>query len=73
VRRLRICLLFLVLLIGGCSSTRLAYNNADLMLRWRATSFLDVHGAQSAELDARIASFLSWHRGHALPQYVTFA
>jgi hypothetical protein len=71
--RLRAFVLALIALLGGCSSTRLAYNNADLMLRWRATSFLDVHGAQSDELDARIASFLAWHRRHALPQYVTFA
>lgn len=72
-RRLRAIVLLLVLLLGGCSSTMLAYDNADFMLRWRATSFLDVHGAQSDELDAHIASFHAWHRRHALPQYAALA
>ena len=68
-----VVLVLVLLLLGACSSTRLAYNHADLMLRWRATSFLDVHGAQSDELDARIASFLAWHRRHALPEYGALA
>lgn len=65
--------LLLVPLLAGCSSTRLAYDNADVMLRWRATSFLDVHGRQSDELDAHIATFLAWHRRHALPKYAILA
>lgn len=65
--------LLLALLLAGCSSTRLAYDNADVMLRWRATSFLDVHGRQSDELDAHIATFLAWHRRHALPKYAILA
>ena len=70
-RRLRALVLALTLLLGGCSSTELAYNNADLMLRWRATSFLDVHGAQSDRLNVHISTFLAWHRRHALPQYAS--
>jgi len=65
--------LLLVLLLAGCSSTRFAYENADVALRWRATSFLDVHGRQSDELDAHIATFLAWHRRHALPKYAILA
>lgn len=72
-RRLRALVLALTLLLGGCSSTQLAYNNADLMLRWRATSFLDVHGAQSEQLNVHISTFLAWHRRHALPQYARLA
>ncbi len=65
--------LLVALLLAGCSSTRLAYENADVALRWRATSFLDVHGRQSDELDAHIATFLAWHRRHALPKYAILA
>lgn len=72
-RHLRAILLALVLVLGACSSTRLAYDNADLMLRWRATSFLDVHGTQSDALNVHISSFLAWHRRHALPQYASLA
>lgn len=60
-------------LLCGCSMVRLAYDNADLWLRWRAGSYLDVHGEAAEELDRRIASFLGWHRARALPQYAAVA
>lgn len=72
-RRIRLLALVLALAVGACSSTQLAYNNADLMLRWRATSFLDVHGVQSDRLNVHISTFLAWHRRHALPQYASLA
>lgn len=49
---------------------RVAYENADTFLRWRATSYLDVHAEGSDELDEAIDAFLAWHRAQALPQYV---
>ena len=60
----------LLSLLSACSTTRIAYDNADLYLRWRIGTFLDVEGAQSDELDERIEDFMVWHRAHALPQYV---
>jgi hypothetical protein len=56
-------------LLCGCSMVRLAYDNADSYLRWRAGNYLDVHGEQLDELDAAIDDFHHWHRAHALPQY----
>ena len=44
-----------------------------MFLRWHTDRYLDVHGAQSEELDARIAAFLAWHRSNALPQYSRLA
>jgi hypothetical protein len=63
----------LALLAAGCSATRFAYDNADVFLRWQAGRYLDLHAEQSEELDARIASFLAWHRAAALPGYVRLA
>jgi len=60
-------------LLTGCSAVRLAYDNADLYLRWKSGSFLDVYGAQSDELDERIENFRDWHRTHALPTYARLA
>lgn len=60
-------------LLSGCSATRLIYNNADVFLRWQAGSYLDLHGEQREEADARIAAFLDWHRAHALPEYARLA
>ena len=55
--------------LAGCSAIRLAYDNADSYLRWRAGAYLDVHGDAADELDERIDAFLDWHRAKALPQY----
>lgn len=66
-------LLLAAALLAGCSATRFIYNNADVFLRWQSGRYLDVHGAQSEELDARVAALLAWHRTEALPRYVAFA
>lgn len=55
--------------LQGCSPTRLAYNNADLFLRWQANYYFDFQGEQTDELDRSLAAFLAWHRAKALPQY----
>lgn len=60
-------------LLCGCSTVRLAYDNADAYLRWRAGNYLDVHGEQLDELDAAIDDFHRWHRAQALPQYARLA
>lgn len=64
-------LLFALLLtiLQGCSVTRLAYDNADVFLRWQANHYLDLQGEQAEEFDRRLAAFLAWHRAAALPQY----
>jgi hypothetical protein len=53
--------------------SRLAYNNADVFLRWQANSYLDFEGEESEALDQRITSLLAWHRAKALPQYARLA
>jgi hypothetical protein len=55
--------------LPGCSVTRLAYNNADVFLRWQANNYFNFEAEQSDELDRRVAAFLDWHRAKALPQY----
>jgi hypothetical protein len=60
-------------LLPGCSTVRLAYENADAYLRYRAGAYLDVHGEQAQELDAAIDAFHDWHRKQALPQYARLA
>ena len=71
---LRFALVVLVaLLLQGCSGLRLAYNNADVFLRWQANSYFDFEGEASEELDRRIQSLLAWHRAQALPQYARLA
>ncbi len=68
MKRALVCALLLALL-QACSPTRVAYNNADVFLRWQAHYYLDFEGEQSEDLDRRLAAFLAWHRARALPEY----
>jgi Family of unknown function (DUF6279) len=56
-------------ILGGCTALRLAYDNADTYLLYRANSYLDLDSKMSDELDERIDEFFAWHRKNALPQY----
>jgi hypothetical protein len=56
-------------LLAGCSAVRLAYENADSYLLYRAKGYLDLDEKASDELEARIDEFFAWHRRNALPQY----
>jgi hypothetical protein len=64
------CLLWL---LAGCSAVEFAYNNADTWLRWQAGSYLDLKNTQAEEFNARLGSFLAWHRSQALPGYARLA
>ncbi len=71
--RTKCLFIFLLLALQGCSVSRLAYDNADVFLRWQANSYFDFHDEQSEELDRDLAAFLAWHRAKALPQYARLA
>ena len=55
--------------LAACSATRVAYDNADTVLRFMASSYLDLDAAQSDDLTPRIARFHQWHRANELPIY----
>jgi hypothetical protein len=57
------------LLLSACSVTRVAYDNADLFLRWQANHYFDFQDEQTEQLDRSLAAFLAWHRAKAMPQY----
>lgn len=52
---------------------RLAYESADSFVRWRASSYLHLHGELAEELHERIDAFHGWHRAKELPQYARLA
>jgi uncharacterized protein YhaN len=63
-------LLIAAWLVSGCNAAmRIAYENADTFLHWRALSYVPLSGKAADELDDRIDNFLAWHRAKALPQY----
>lgn len=54
---------------AGCSGARLAYNNADTVVRWMAGDYFALEGPQETDFNARLARFHAWHRNEELPRY----
>jgi len=65
-RTLLLCLC--LVLLQGCA-VRLAYNNADRLVAWQASEYVDLDRAQRAWLRARVKLFLYWHRREQLPEW----
>jgi hypothetical protein len=71
---MRLLLVGLILaVLQGCSPTRLAYNNADVFLRYQVNHYLDLEGEREEAFERGLAAFLAWHRAKALPQYAGLA
>lgn len=68
----RAALLMLLLLLSGCSSIKLAYNQLDWWLRWKLDAYLDLEGPQKQQLAAAVGDFHRWHRHTQLPLYADF-
>ena len=62
-----------MLLLPGCGARRIAYENADTFVRWRASNYLDLQSEAAGDLDERIDAFHSWHRAQELPHYAKLA
>jgi hypothetical protein len=69
-RLVKFALLLLALAwLAGCSGARLAYNNADTLVRWMADDYFTLEGQQEEDFKARLARFHAWHRSEELPRY----
>jgi hypothetical protein len=64
-----VLLLLAAIGLAGCSGVRLAYNNADTVVRWMADDYFGFEGAQEEDFKARLARFHAWHRSEELPLY----
>ncbi len=64
-----VCLLLVLASLAGCSGARLAYNNADTLVRWMADDYFALEGPQEEGFKARLARFHAWHRSEELPRY----
>ncbi len=57
------------LLLGACSTTRLAYNQAPGLAQWWINGQVNLSDAQSTQLREDIDRFFQWHRRSELPAY----
>lgn len=61
-----------IVLIAGCSGLRLGYQQADVILAWRANTYFDLDADQRREFSTRLDRLLEWHRREQLPEYAKF-
>ena len=56
-------------LLAACSTTRLAYDHLDTLLRWQASKYVDLNAQQRQSLDTELQQLWTWHRHTQLPLY----
>ena len=59
----------LAALLGGCAMVRIAYNNAEPLVRYAAHDYFDLDEVQSGQFRVRLLQFHDWHRRIELPVY----
>ncbi len=69
----RSCLiLVLVVLLAGCSATRVVYNQLDWLLVWYISDYFTLEDEQEDWLEAAVERNIEWHRRDQLPKYAQF-
>lgn len=58
------------LALAGCSTIKIAYNNAASVGYWWLDGYVDFDEAQTLQLRADLARLHHWHRVTELPQYI---
>ena len=62
-------LALLLLVVSGCSTIRIAYNQADHIVAWIADDYFDLTSEQEQALREPLERFHAWHRRTQLPEY----
>lgn len=60
-------LLWLALLMQGCSAVRLGYNNSPQLAYWWLDGYFDFDRTQSVKVRADLQTLLNWHRKEEVP------
>jgi len=56
--------------LQGCSTVRLAYNQAPLVVDWYLNDYVDFNAAQKPALKSALEQVHVWHRQTQLPAYI---
>ena len=59
----------LMALLSGCAMVRIAYNNAEPLVRYTAHDYFDLNERQNEQFRKRLLQFHDWHRTNELPLY----
>ena len=58
----------ITILLSACSSS-IVYNNADFLVKWWASKYIDFNDQQQPVVESTIDEWLSWHRQSEIPRY----
>ena len=68
----RLFFIFIFIFFNSCSTTKIAYNFADvLVINW-FESYFDFRESQRLDLEKKVKRFFEWHRKSELPKVVFF-
>jgi len=65
-------LVMLCILLTGCSTTRLMYNQLDWIIVWYLNGFFSLNEVQEDQLRESVIRNMEWHRTTQLPKYAEF-
>ena len=65
-----VVLALMLVVVAGCSSLRLAYNNGDTVLYWWLNAYVDLDRDQKGWVREDIDKLFDWHRKTQLKDYV---
>ncbi|OZA53192.1 MAG: hypothetical protein B7X79_19315, partial [Acidovorax sp. 17-64-282] len=57
------------LLLQGCSTIKLAYNQVPHLAYWQLNSYLDLSETQTDRVRDELGDLHQWHRGIMLPRH----
>jgi hypothetical protein len=63
---------WVLLLLGGCSTIALVYRQADDVVYWWLDGYVDLQGQQKPFVQHSLAHLHQWHRQTQLPEYIVF-
>jgi hypothetical protein len=61
--------LLALLLLGGCSTVRIGYNQAPTLAWWWLDSYMDFDAEQAPKVKEALNHWFAWHRTTQLPAY----
>ena len=68
----RVLLIFVMLVVLGCSVVQMVYNRAESLAYWWLDDKLHFSPSQADQVHASLSSWLAWHRQTQLPLYAVF-
>jgi hypothetical protein len=68
----KIIFIFIILFSISCSTTKVFYNYADLLLLNWVESYVELSEKQRSELNVKVENFFIWHRKSELPKIIIF-